>query len=242
VATADKDATDQKAAEEAMVARATREATVARAAEKAVTDKEATDRSTAGEVAVKEAAVGAAEDSPAPGMTPSLVEGTKRAATPSGSTPSAKRPYKGVWKPRFFVARLHSEYISFLHSSSSSGTATATGSPALATGTTIVEAAVGVTPGLATGGEPQTLEGVLEDVLEESEEEPEMAPELVTEVVQGEVPAEGAMIAVRAVTPSPSHGAASPSSSAPRVVAATDATSIVGLEVAEAPRIAAAAG
>jgi hypothetical protein len=50
------------------------------------------------------------------------------------------------------------------------------------------------------------------------------------------------MIAVRAVTPSPSHGAASPSSSAPRVVAATDATSIVGLEVAEAPRIAAAAG
>jgi hypothetical protein len=88
-----------------------------------------------------------------------------------------------------------------------------------------------VTPGPATGGEPQTLEGVLEGMMEESEGEPEMALEPVPEVVLEEVPAEGAMIATCAVTPSPSHGAPVPSSLAPRVAAAVGATSGAGLEV-----------
>jgi hypothetical protein len=43
---------------------------------------------------------------------------------------------------------------------------------------------------------------VLEDVLEESEEEPEVLPEPVPKVVLGEVPTEGAMIAMHTTTPS----------------------------------------
>jgi hypothetical protein len=98
-------------------------------------------------------------------------------------------------------------------------------------GTTTAEAAVGVTLGPATGGEPQTSEGVPEDVLEESEEEPEMVPEPVPRVVPEEVPAEGAMIATRAMTPSPSHGVPRSLSLAPRTAAATDVAAGVGLEV-----------
>jgi hypothetical protein len=51
-------------------------------------------------------------------------------------------------------------------------------------------------------------------VLEETEE-PKMAPEPVPEVVPEEVPAEGGMIAARAASPSPSHGAPASSSPAP---------------------------
>jgi hypothetical protein len=135
VAAADKEVVDQKAA----VARAAKEA-----AEKAVADKEAADKSTSGEVAVKGAAVGAVGDSLAPDMAPSLVARTKRAATPSGSTPPAKQLYRGIWKPRFillgfFVARLHFEYISFSHNASSSGAATVMDTPAPTVGTTIAE-------------------------------------------------------------------------------------------------------
>jgi hypothetical protein len=72
------------------VSRAVEEVTM-----KAAADKGAADMSTAGEAAVSGAAVGATGDSPKPDMTPSLVAG--RAATPSGSTPLAKRPYRGVW-------------------------------------------------------------------------------------------------------------------------------------------------
>jgi hypothetical protein len=54
--------------------------------------------------------------------------------------------------PNFFVARFHYEYISISHSLSSSGTATAT--PAAG-------AAVGMTPGPATGGELRTPRGSL---------------------------------------------------------------------------------
>jgi hypothetical protein len=75
------------------------------------------------------------------------------------------------------------------------------GTTAPATGTTATEAVVGVTPGPATGGGPQTPEEVPEDVLEESEEEPEMTSEPVPEGV----PAEGAMIIMRVAAPSPSH-------------------------------------
>jgi hypothetical protein len=59
------------------------------------------DKRAAEEAAVKEAAVGAAGDSSAPSQAPSSVAGAKREAVPSGSTPPAKRHYRGVWKPRF---------------------------------------------------------------------------------------------------------------------------------------------
>jgi hypothetical protein len=45
-------------------------------------------------------AIGAAEGLPALGHAPSAV-GAKRPAAPSGSTPLAKSPYRGVWKPWF---------------------------------------------------------------------------------------------------------------------------------------------
>jgi hypothetical protein len=79
---------DKRAAEEAAVMRAAEEAAVTRATEKAAANKEATDKSIADEATVMGAAIGAAGDSPAPGQAPSLVAGTKRAATPSG-----------FWKP-----------------------------------------------------------------------------------------------------------------------------------------------
>jgi hypothetical protein len=51
-------------------------------------------------------------DSPAPSHAPSMA-GAKKAAAPSGSTPLAKCPYWGVWKPQFvqlplFFSELHS--------------------------------------------------------------------------------------------------------------------------------------
>jgi hypothetical protein len=89
----------------------------------AVADKEAANKRVAEEAAVKRvveeraveeatAKVAIAGGSPAPGQVPS-VAGAKRAAAPSGSTPPAKHPYRGVWKPRFvplfsFFVGLHS--------------------------------------------------------------------------------------------------------------------------------------
>jgi hypothetical protein len=98
---------DKRATEETAAKRAAKEATVMRvaeewAAEEAVAKKAVEERA-AGEAMVKAATAevaGAAEGSPAPGQVPS-VAGAKRAAAPSGSTPLAKRPYWGVWKPRF---------------------------------------------------------------------------------------------------------------------------------------------
>jgi hypothetical protein len=58
----------------------------------------ATDRRAAEEVVVKEA-VG--EGSSVPGQAPSSAAGAKRVAMPSGSSPPAKRPYRGVWRPRY---------------------------------------------------------------------------------------------------------------------------------------------
>jgi hypothetical protein len=109
--------------------------------------------------------------------------------------------------------------------------ATATGTAAPTTGTTTAEAAIRVTSGPAIGGEPQTPKGALEGMLEESEEEPEMALELVPKVVPEEVPAEGAMIIVHAVAPSPSYGAPASFSSAPRIAAVAGAASGAGLEI-----------
>ena len=53
----------------------------------------------------------AAMDPTAPGQTPTPAAGAKRVATPSGSTLLAKRPYKGIWKPRF----IESPVIYFLY-------------------------------------------------------------------------------------------------------------------------------
>jgi hypothetical protein len=63
---------------------------------KAAGAEAATDRRTAEEAAAKEAA---GEGSSVPGQVPSSAAGAKRAATPSGSSPPAKRPYRGVWRP-----------------------------------------------------------------------------------------------------------------------------------------------
>jgi hypothetical protein len=116
VAAADKEAANKRAAEEAVARRATEEATVKRATEeiaskrvveeratkeavtKKATEERAAEESTTKAAAVK--AIGAAGGSPAPGQVPS-VAGAKRAAASSGSTSPAKRPYRGVWKPRF---------------------------------------------------------------------------------------------------------------------------------------------
>jgi hypothetical protein len=67
------------------------------AAVKATADEEATIRRAVEDAVVKATADG---DSPASSQAPSVAE-TKRTVAPSGSTPPAKRPYRGVWKPRF---------------------------------------------------------------------------------------------------------------------------------------------
>jgi hypothetical protein len=93
-AVADKEAADKGAAEEATVKRAAEEAAMKKAAEEA-----------AAKAATAEAA-GAAGGSPAPSQAPPAAE-AKRSAAPSGSTPPAKRPYRGVWKPRFVQLSPH---------------------------------------------------------------------------------------------------------------------------------------
>jgi membrane protein involved in colicin uptake len=101
-ATVDKEAMDKRVTVKAV---ADREAADKRVAEevavKATVDKEVVDKRVAEEAAVKEVVVGAIRDSSAPGQAPSSVAGAKRAVTPSDSTPPAKRPYRGVWKPWF---------------------------------------------------------------------------------------------------------------------------------------------
>jgi hypothetical protein len=114
--------------------------------------------------------------------------------------------------------------LPFLPRFSSSGAATAMGTAA-------TDADVRATLGPAPVSEPRTPEGVPEDVVE-SEGESEVAPEPVPEVVREEAPAEGAMIAVRAVVaPLPSYGARAPLSSAPHRAAASGAATGKGLEV-----------
>jgi hypothetical protein len=78
-----------------------------KSAEDAATARKATDEA----VLTKETAAKANVDSAALGQAPTPATGVKRVAMPSGSTPPAKRPYKGVWKPRF----VESSVIYFLH-------------------------------------------------------------------------------------------------------------------------------
>jgi pyruvate/2-oxoglutarate dehydrogenase complex dihydrolipoamide acyltransferase (E2) component len=102
----------KRAAEEAAAKQAVEEAATKRAVEeavvKAVAAEEATVKRAIVERAAEEAtakaaaveAIGAAGGSPAPSQAPPTA-GAKRSAAPSGSTPPAKHPYRGVWKPRF---------------------------------------------------------------------------------------------------------------------------------------------
>jgi hypothetical protein len=119
---ANKEATDKRAVEEAMMKRATEEAAVKAAANEEATTKRAAEEAMVKRAAVKAAAdeevadktadeaVGVVGDSPAPGQAPSVAR-TKRAAAPSGSTPLAKCPYRGVWKPRFVQLSLLSFFL-----------------------------------------------------------------------------------------------------------------------------------
>jgi hypothetical protein len=88
VAATNKEATDKRAAEErvaeeAVMKKATKEAAVKAAVAKEVAGKTADE------------AIGAVGGSLAPDQAPSAA-GAKRATAPSGSTPPAKRPYRGV--------------------------------------------------------------------------------------------------------------------------------------------------
>jgi hypothetical protein len=227
-AAADKEAVDKRAADEAVLKRAAEEAAAMRIAEERATEettakKDAEERA-AEEATVKAAAaeaVGAARGSPAPGQAPSAA-GAKRAAAPSGSTPLAKHPYRGVWKPQFVQLSLplfsffcgFILLLPFLPRSSPSGAAAALGMA-------IEDAVVRVAPRPALISEPRILEGVPKDVVE-SEGEPEVSPEAVPEVVQEESPAEGAMIAFRTATaPLLSCGAHTPLSPVPHRATAT---------------------
>jgi hypothetical protein len=69
------------------------------------------DRRAAEQTAAKEAAV---EGSSVPGQVPSSAAGAKRAATPSGNSPPAKRSYRGVWRPRYAPKVIAPCFVFFL--------------------------------------------------------------------------------------------------------------------------------
>jgi hypothetical protein len=79
-------------------------------AAKAAGAEAATDRRAAEEAVATEVA---GEGSPLPGQAPSSAAGAKRAAGPSGSSPPAKWPYRGVWRPRYVPKSLHPVSFSF---------------------------------------------------------------------------------------------------------------------------------
>jgi hypothetical protein len=101
VVTADKEIADKRAVEEAAAKKVAEMAVMKRATEER-TAVEAEVKKVVEEAAVKAVAeaAGAAGGSLTPDQAPSTT-GAKRAVAPSGSTPPAKRPYRGVWKPRF---------------------------------------------------------------------------------------------------------------------------------------------
>jgi pyruvate/2-oxoglutarate dehydrogenase complex dihydrolipoamide acyltransferase (E2) component len=98
-AVADKEAVNKRAAEEAAAKRDAEERAVEEAAMKAATTEEVVGKTT-------DEAAGAAG-----GSSLSVAE-AKRVVAPSGSTPSAKRPYMGVWKPWFVQLSLLSLFFS----------------------------------------------------------------------------------------------------------------------------------
>jgi hypothetical protein len=174
----------------------------------------------------------AGEGSPVPGQAPSSVAGTKRAATPSGSSPPAKRPYKGVWRPRYVPKSLRPVSFSFCEahyfSFPSSRPPPAPRAPRVATvassappaaGATGPAVAAEVVQELVAGGTPQTPEGVPVD----APESPADVPEVVLCPSPVEVLAEEATPIVRSAAPSSPLAAAAASSFALGVAAPTDA-------------------
>jgi hypothetical protein len=174
----------------------------------------------------------AGEGSPVPGQVPSSAAGAKRVATPSGSSPPAKRPYRGIWRPRYVPKSLcpvlfsfcEAHYFSFPSSRPpptprAPSVATVASSAAPAAGATVPAAAAEVVPELVTGGMPQTHEGVPEDV----PESPAEAPEAVPSPSPVEVLAEEATPIVCTAVPSSPLAAAAASSSALGTAAPTDA-------------------
>jgi hypothetical protein len=180
----------------------------------------ATYRRAAEEVVAKEVA---GKGSSVPGQVPSSAAGAKRAATPSGSSPPAKRPYRDVWRPRYVPKSLRhvsfsfceAHYFSFPSSRPppaprAPSVATVASSAAPAAGATVPAVAAEVVPELVTGGMPQTPEGVPEDV----PESPTDALEVVPSPSPVEVLAEEATLVVRTAVPSSPLAAAAVSSSA----------------------------
>jgi hypothetical protein len=84
-----------------------KEVTTKRAVEERAAEEVAAKAAIAEEVAGKtvDEAARAARGSPAPSQAPT-VAGAKRVVAPSGSTPPAKRSYRGVWKPWFVQVSL----------------------------------------------------------------------------------------------------------------------------------------
>jgi hypothetical protein len=174
----------------------------------------------------------AGEGSPVPGQAPSSVAGAKRAAAPSGSSPPAKRPYRGVWRPRYVPKSLRPISFSFCEahyfSPPSSRPPPAPRAPSVATvasstpptaGATGPAIAAEVVPELVVGGTPQTPEGVPVD----APESPANAPDVVPSSSPVEVLAEEATPVVRSATPSSSLAAAAASSSVLGAAAPADA-------------------
>jgi hypothetical protein len=176
------------------------------------------DRGAAEEATAKEAA---GEGLSVPGQVPSSAAGAKRVATPSGSSPPAKRPYRGVWRPRYGPKPLRPILLSFCEAHNfvfpSSRPPPAPRAPSAATVASSVAPAAGaagpavaaeVVPELVAGGTPQTPEGVPVDAPESPADAPEVAPS----PSPVEVLAEEATPVVRtAVPPSPLAAAAVPS-------------------------------
>jgi hypothetical protein len=174
----------------------------------------------------------AGEGSLVPGQAPSSAAGAKRVTAPSGSSPPAKRPYRGVWRPRYVPKSLRPVSFSFCEahyfSFPSSRPPPAPRAPSVATvassappaaGATCPAIAAEVVPELVTGGTPQTPEGVPVD----ASESPADAPEVVPSPSPVEVLAEEATPIVCSVAPSSPLAAAAASSSALGAAAPVDA-------------------
>jgi hypothetical protein len=174
----------------------------------------------------------AGEGSPVPGQAPSSAAGAKRVAAPSGSSPPAKRPYRGIWRPRYVPKSLRPISFSFCEthyfSFPSSKPPPAPRAPSVATVASSAPPAAGaigpavvaeVVPELVAGGTPQTPEGVLVD----APESPADAPEVVPSPSLVEVLAEVVMPIMCSMAPSSPLAAAATSSSTLGAAAPADA-------------------
>jgi hypothetical protein len=183
----------------------------------------------AAEATAKEVASEGSSDS---GQVPSSATSTKRAVMPSGSSPPVKRPYRGVWRPRYGPKSLRPVFLSFCEAHNivfpssrpppaprAPSVATVASSAAPAAGATVPAVVMELVPELVAGGTPQTPEGVPVDVSESPADTPEAvpSPSLV------EVLAEEAMPVDRTTVPSSPLAAAVASSSALGTAAVADA-------------------